>query len=107
LRCNYGCFGHSPALCEQEYDRALNYEARTNHGLAAGASPDRRAALTKVSIPTLVIHGTEDPVLPYDHGIVTAEAIPDAELMTIERLGHEFPSAIWPEVVAAIVRHTA
>lgn len=92
-------------FCEQEYDRAVNYDARTNHGLASGASPDRRAALASVSIPTLVIHGTEDPVLPYEHGVATAEAIPNAKLMGIERLGHELPAAIWPTVIAAIVRH--
>ena len=94
-------------FCEQEYDRALNYVARTNHGLAAGASPDRRAALMKVATPTLVIHGTEDPVLPYAHGVATAEVIPNAKLMTIEGLGHELPAAIWPAVIEAIVSHTA
>lgn len=95
------------SFCEQEYARANNYDAVLNHGRAAVASSDRQAELLGVSVPTLVIHGTEDPVLPYEHGKATAEIIPNAKLMSIEKLGHEFPSIIWSEVIASIVDHTS
>lgn len=93
-------------LFTREYDRARNYEAANNHTLAISSAPDRREALRTVSVPTLVIHGTEDPILPYEHGVATAEAIPGAELLTIEKMGHDLPESAWPRVVEAILRHT-
>ena len=92
---------------EREYDRARNWEAQNNHGLAIANSPDRRPALARVTVPTLVIHGTEDPILPYEHGTATAKAIPGAELLTIEGMGHGFPEPALPRILDAIVRHTA
>ena len=78
-------------LFEREHDRARNYDAMNNHTLAIAQSGDRREALRSLKIPTLVIHGTEDPILPYEHGVATADAIPGAELLTIEGMGHDMP----------------
>ena len=94
-------------LFTREYDRARDWDAQNNHGLAIHASQDRREALAKVTTPTLVIHGTEDPILPYEHGVATAKAIPGAELLTIEGMGHDFPEAASERIIGAMLRHTA
>ena len=94
------------AVFELEYSRARDYESMGNHALAIGGSPDRRPALAKLSLPVLVIHGTEDPILPYEHGVATAKAIPGGELLTIEKMGHDLPEVAVPQIIGAILRHT-
>lgn len=66
----------------------------------AGAPwPDRLGAITA---PTLVLHGTEDPLFPLEHGRALAAEIPGARFLTMERTGHEvFPREVWDEVVPA------
>ena len=93
-------------LFELEYSRARDYESMNNHGLALAGMPDRRPALAKLSLPVLVIHGTEDPILPHEHGVTTAKAIPGAELLTIEKMGHDFPEPATPQIIEAILHHT-
>ena len=67
---------------------------------------NRRPALTSVSIPTLIVHGTDDPLVPVECGKNTAAAIPGAELMIIDGMGHDMPhSGAWPQIVDAIVDH--
>jgi pimeloyl-ACP methyl ester carboxylesterase len=69
--------------------------------------PDRRKALASVTVPTLVIHGTDDPVVPVEAGRDTAGAIPGARLMLIEGMGHDLPhGGAWPRIVEAIALHT-
>jgi pimeloyl-ACP methyl ester carboxylesterase len=65
----------------------------------------QREGLATITSPTLVIHGQADPLLPVKHGIRTAEAIPGAQLRVIQGLGHEFPEAVWPQVIEAIAAH--
>ena len=68
---------------------------------------DRKKALSSVTAPTLVIHGTDDPVVPWEAGRDTAEAIPRAELMLIDGMGHDLPhGGAWPRIVEAIAAHT-
>jgi pimeloyl-ACP methyl ester carboxylesterase len=55
-----------------------------------------------VTVPTLVIHGDIDPLVPLDAGEATARAIPGAELLVIADMGHEIPPATWRSVVPAI-----
>jgi pimeloyl-ACP methyl ester carboxylesterase len=90
-----------------EMDRARNLAAADTHGPAIEASAGRLDVLPTVTTPTLVIHGTDDPILPYEHGVAIAKAIPGAELLTIEGMGHEMPPASWPIMVPAILRHAA
>jgi pimeloyl-ACP methyl ester carboxylesterase len=67
------------------------------------SSGDRSAALRSVSVPTLVIHGDADCMVPPDGGSATASAVPGAELLVIPGMAHELPPETWPTVVAAIV----
>jgi pimeloyl-ACP methyl ester carboxylesterase len=88
------------------FDRTANIESSmTNHDLLD--STDRwRERLPELRIPTLVIHGTEDPVLPYEHGVALAREIPGAELLTLERTGHELPRRVWDVVILRLRQHT-
>jgi pimeloyl-ACP methyl ester carboxylesterase len=83
--------------------RAINPDAAYNHGIAPPF--DRRQALQAVTAPTLVIHGTEDPILPYEHGVATAKAIPGARLHTIEKMGHDRPRVAFAEIAETIRAH--
>jgi pimeloyl-ACP methyl ester carboxylesterase len=93
------------AVATREVARATNFAAQANHGLAitASAPNDRRPMLRTSTIPTLVIHGTDDPILPYAHGKALADAIPRARLSTIDGMGHDLPQSQWPDVAQAIV----
>jgi pimeloyl-ACP methyl ester carboxylesterase len=62
----------------------------------------------QITVPTLVLHGTADPLFPYDHGVALAEAIPGARLVAMDGVGHaELPPAVWDVVVPAIVGITS
>ena len=87
--------------------RAKNPDAAQNHQFAIGNSPDRDESLRGVKTPTLVIHGSEDPILPLPHGRATADAIPGAKLLVIEGMGHDIPARAQKQIVQAIVEHTA
>lgn len=65
----------------------------------------RRKRLREISVPTLIIHGDADPLVPYQHGIDTAEAIPTARLLTIRGMGHTLPHDAWPTMVGGISQH--
>jgi pimeloyl-ACP methyl ester carboxylesterase len=88
------------------YDRSRNLASADNHGLADG--PDlQRDRLAELRLPTLVIHGTDDPLFPLPHGEALAAAIPGARLLVIDGMGHEVPRWAWDEIVPAIVEVTA
>ena len=79
----------------QVMERSLAHRTRPadpqNHSRAISASRDRTELLKAVSAPTLVVHGTEDPLFPYQHGVAISECVPGARLLTIEGMGHELP----------------
>jgi len=68
-------------------------------------SPDRTPGLRAMRIPTLVIHGEDDPLVEVDGGIATADAVPGARLVVIPGMGHNLPEALWPQIVEEIVTH--
>ncbi|MDZ4361240.1 MAG: alpha/beta hydrolase, partial [Variovorax sp.] len=74
---------------------------------AVFASGNRKPALRAVQVPTLVIHGDVDPLVPVACGIDVAEAIPGAKLLRIPRMGHALPISMWPQITEAIAAHTA
>lgn len=73
--------------------------------LAILASGDRRARLARVTAPTLVIHGSADPVLPVAAGRDTAASIPGARLEIVEGMGHDLPPGVQSMLVRSIVAH--
>lgn len=89
------------------FDRGLSPEGTMRQLAAVLASGSRKEALKPVTVPTLVIHGDADPLVPVEGGIDTANSVPGAELMIIEGMGHSLPPAVAPQVIEAIVRHAA
>ena len=71
------------------------------------SSGSRREALRDIEVPTLVIHGRADPLVPLASGLDTARAIPGAELLVLDGMGHALPVALWPRIIDAIARHAS
>jgi pimeloyl-ACP methyl ester carboxylesterase len=82
--------------------------ARTNHWAVLHADTAGGAfRMTDVRVPTLVVHGTDDPLFPLPHGEALAAEIPGASLLTLPGVGHQVPpERTWDVVVPAIARHT-
>ena len=90
------------------YDRTTSPEsAAKNHYATKGGEGSWRSRLPEITVPTLVLHGTEDPMFPLIHGEALAREIPDARLVPLPHTGHEFPLENWPLVLDELVKHTA
>ncbi len=88
----------------QAFDRGIT-QAGTGRQLGAILTDDdRRAGLSGLRVPALVIHGTTDSLVRPSGGRATAAAIPGAELLMIEGMGHDLPRPAWPQIVDGIVR---
>jgi pimeloyl-ACP methyl ester carboxylesterase len=95
-------------ITAKAYDRCFCPEGTGRQLLAIMNQPNRKKALASVTVPTLVIHGTDDPVVPVEAGVDTAEAVSGAELILIEGMGHDLPhGGAWPRIVEAISAHTS
>lgn len=90
-------------LAAAEIERAWHPES--GHGVAANASPSRLERLAEISAPTLVVHGTCDPVYALAHAEALAGGIPDSELVVVDGLGHEVPAAFGAELADLVLRH--
>jgi pimeloyl-ACP methyl ester carboxylesterase len=73
--------------------------------LALLCSGSRRRALSELNLPALVLHGLDDILLPPAHGVRTADAIPNAKLQLIPKLGHDLPRPMWKDLSSRIVDH--
>lgn len=80
---------------EREQARAADPRGVVRQLLGVVSSPSRVAALGQVRVPTLVVHGDADPVIDLSGGRQTADAVPDAELLVLEGVGHELPERVW------------
>ncbi|MBA3391935.1 MAG: alpha/beta fold hydrolase [Deltaproteobacteria bacterium] len=87
------------------YTRGMSPRGFLRHFAAVLASGDRKAKLRDVKAPTLVIHGSCDPMFPLRAGRDLANLVPDATWLPIAGMGHDLPRPLWPTLVAAIKRH--
>ncbi len=94
------------AIVEAEAARACDYPKANNHALTFAVTPPWVDRLGTLDIPTLVIHGTEDIILPYPHGQALAQAIAGANLVTLEGVGHSMPEEEWERIATSILDHT-
>jgi pimeloyl-ACP methyl ester carboxylesterase len=92
-------------LARRDIERSRDFAAAQNHDLLHHEEQSREP-LSSISVPTLVIHGTVDPMFPIGHGEALAEEIPDARLLRLEGAGHGVYRADWDAIVAAILEHT-
>jgi pimeloyl-ACP methyl ester carboxylesterase len=93
------------ALAGEEIRRANSLISMFNHARITGGE-EYYGMVNNLRVPTLVIHGTEDPVLPYPHAKAIADAIPGARLVTLEGAGHEIHKNDWDLVISQISAHT-
>jgi pimeloyl-ACP methyl ester carboxylesterase len=92
-------------LARHDVERARNFSAAQNHEVVPDAYRSREP-LSSIAAPTLVIHGTADPMFPLAHGEALAAVIPGATLLSLDGAGHGFFSADWATIVDAILEHT-
>jgi pimeloyl-ACP methyl ester carboxylesterase len=94
-------------IIAEGYDRCFYPQGMARQLVAILTQGNRKPALASVKVPTLVIHGTADPLVPVEGGKDTAKAITGAQLMLIEGMGHDLPhGGAWPRIVEAITAHT-
>jgi pimeloyl-ACP methyl ester carboxylesterase len=89
-------------IAARSYDRGHDPMASGRQLGAIVASGDRTKQLHSITAPTLVIHGSKDRMVARSGGVATARAIPGAKMLTIEGMGHDLPSAAWPQLLDAI-----
>ncbi len=83
-------------------DRAYNPFGTGRQLVAILAASGRVERLKKVGVPTLVIHGGDDVLVPVENGRTVAAAVPGARLLELEGMGHDLPKRVWPQVMDAI-----
>ncbi|MGH7897410.1 MAG: alpha/beta fold hydrolase [Candidatus Binatia bacterium] len=89
------------------FDRSFDPAGPARQLVAILASGNRKPRLGAVRVPTLVIHGGSDPLVPIEAALDTAQAISGAELAVIDGMGHDLPRGVWPRIVEGITRLTA
>lgn len=87
------------------FDRRWDPEGRARQAMAVASSPSREVALRSLSVPTLVVHGDADRLVPLEGGRATAAAIPGARLEIVEGMGHDYPPQYWDRMVDLITTH--
>lgn len=92
-------------LAGQQYDRGYHPQGFARQFAAILASGSRVERLKAVTAPTLVLHGTHDPLVPISAGRLVAASVPGATFLPIEGMGHELPRPIWPQLTAAVTEH--
>jgi pimeloyl-ACP methyl ester carboxylesterase len=85
--------------------RGITEKGTMRHVLALMATDNREHALSKLDIPSLVLHGDSDRLINVAGGQATANAIPNAKLKIYPGMGHDFPVELIPNIVDEIVAH--
>jgi pimeloyl-ACP methyl ester carboxylesterase len=100
-------FGQAAArdLVRRDVERARDFAAARNHDLLTSEEPASEP-VSSIAVPTLVIHGTADPMFPPAHGEALADEIPGARLLTLDGAGHGVERADWEALVGAIAERT-
>ena len=89
-------------IAGEAYDRGHDPLGVARQLMAIHASGDRTPALRELDVPTLVVHGEDDPLIQVEGGRATAAAVPGAELLVVPGMGHNLPRGLWPQLVDAI-----
>jgi pimeloyl-ACP methyl ester carboxylesterase len=94
---------------EQAFDRGIYPDGVTRQLAALMTAESSKMALNSLRVPALVIHGSDDPLVPKECAMDMANTIPGAKLLIIQGMGHALADIpqIWPQVIDAVARHTA
>jgi pimeloyl-ACP methyl ester carboxylesterase len=92
----------SRTFMEKSYDRSYYPQGAVRQNIALIANGDRRESLSTIAVPTLVIHGADDPLIPVEGGKDTARTISGASLLIINGMGHDMPKGVWVQIADAI-----
>lgn len=92
-------------LAGRSFDRGYYPQGAARQQAAILASGSRKETLKKLRVPTLVIHGDADPLVPIEGGKDTAASIPNAKLLIIKGMGHDIPFEVAPQILKAIIQH--
>ncbi|MFE0090340.1 alpha/beta fold hydrolase [Streptomyces sp. NPDC058991] len=95
------------ALATQAYDRAKNPDGGTRQVTAAVIAPDRSKSLQELTLPALVIHGAEDPLIKIAGGEATHAALADSTYLPFDAMGHDLPTPLLDRIVAGIAENAA
>src|SRR6202521_4441389 len=90
---------------ERAYDRSYYPVGTGRQAVAIMAAHGRLERLAKLRVPTLVVHGLDDVLVPAENGRLVAKAVPGARLLEFETMGHNMPERFWPEVLDAIAEN--
>jgi pimeloyl-ACP methyl ester carboxylesterase len=90
----------------RDLERTRNPASLINHALAGEGEPPP-GRLADIAVPFTVIHGTADPLFPYEHGVALARAVCGAKLVTVEGGGHELHERDWDQIIAALDQPSA
>ncbi|MEA2494301.1 MAG: hypothetical protein QOJ29_2212 [Thermoleophilaceae bacterium] len=88
------------------WERGINMAGTGRQLGAITADGNRKSRLTRITAPTLVIHGNDDRLVAPSGGRATAKAIPGARLLMVDDMGHDMPRPVWPKIIDAIVENT-
>lgn len=94
-------------VATRAFDRGIHPDGTARQLAAIIASPDRTPELRRIQAPTVVIHGSIDPLIGLSGGEATAAAIPGAQLVVIDGMGHDLPPGSWVQIVDALVANFA
>jgi pimeloyl-ACP methyl ester carboxylesterase len=95
------------ANAEAAFDRCFDPAGTGRQFMAIRNSAPRADALTKVTVPTLVVHGDRDTLIDQSGGRRTAELIPGARFALIEGMGHDYPPQLWRRWVDLVFGHVS
>lgn len=94
-------------LVSEAYDRDPSARGFIRQLAAVVTAPSRAKELSTLQVPTLVMHGALDPMVPVEHGYMLAKLIPNARMRVFEKLGHDYPTALWPSLIETIHQHAS
>ena len=89
-------------LAGRSYDRGYDPDGARRQLAASVSQPNRTADLRRITVPALVIHGLNDPLVASSGGLALARAIPGSRFVGFSGMGHDLPRALWPEFVNQI-----
>ena len=93
------------SLVRRDVERARDFAAAQNHDMLSDDERSR-SPLSSIAVPTLVVHGTADPLFPFPHGEALAAEIPGARLLALDGAGHGVERADWDALARAVLEHT-